>query len=322
MPILKNLVISGGGAHGIISFLGVIEYLNEKKLLDNVEHYVGTSAGSIISVLLLIGYKPKDIYNFCLYFNIEKLINDSNLDNFLENFGFQSSIKLSYVLKRLLENKKIKDSITFKELFNITNKKITITGVCLNNNSIYFFNHEKTPDMSILLSIRISSNIPIMFTPIDYDNKLWIDGGTILNYPIEVCHDEIDNTIGISFYNDISTCKDDIKDTFTYLSFLIKCIVFGNSKKTVEKYNKNTIKINYDESSLTEINIEKNKMINLYKNGYESAVNHFNILKGFIDENKIIKCKIFERLNYNSDDEDNISDVEDNLTFSDSSESH
>lgn len=302
MPILKNLVISGGGIHGV-SFLGAISYLYDRKLLENVEHYIGTSAGSIISLLLLIGYKPTELYDFCLSFDMNKLINDTNLDNFLEKFGFESSSKLTYVLKRLLNNKNINDKITFSELFLLTKKKITITGVCVNDSNLYLFNHEKTPNMKVLLAVRISCNIPVLFAPVKYDNKLWIDGGAILNYPIEICDNELDNTIGISSYNNTSVENSDITDSFTYLSYLVKCIAFGNAKMTVEKYKNNTIKIQQSNNLLTEIKVEKEEMIHLFTNGYNSACDNNHILKKFIDVVNIIETTKFEKLNYDSDQE-------------------
>ena len=67
MP-LKNLVISGGGINGL-GFIGIIKYLSENNLLNNIQHYVGTSAGAIIGYLLSIGYNFLEIYEFCTHFN-------------------------------------------------------------------------------------------------------------------------------------------------------------------------------------------------------------------------------------------------------------
>ena len=55
MPVLKNLVISGGGINGL-GLLGIIRYLSENNLIKNISHYIGTSAGAILSFLLIIGY--------------------------------------------------------------------------------------------------------------------------------------------------------------------------------------------------------------------------------------------------------------------------
>ena len=94
MKQLKNLVISSGGITGV-GFIGILKYLNELKLLDNVEKYVGTSIGSTICLALSIGYTWKQLYDFCYRFDVSKLIGDVTLDNFLQNydnFFYQLSI--------------------------------------------------------------------------------------------------------------------------------------------------------------------------------------------------------------------------------------
>ena len=61
--IIKNeidktiLVISGGGIKGFVA-LGALQKLYDTKKLININKYCGTSVGAIISLLLIIGYKP------------------------------------------------------------------------------------------------------------------------------------------------------------------------------------------------------------------------------------------------------------------------
>ena len=55
-----TLVLSGGGVNGILE-LGALQYCNDKNLLSSIKTYVGTSIGSIICYLLIIGYTPVEI---------------------------------------------------------------------------------------------------------------------------------------------------------------------------------------------------------------------------------------------------------------------
>jgi hypothetical protein len=55
-----TLVLSGGSSKGII-ILGALQYLIDNYLISNIETYIGTSVGSIICYLLLIGYTPIEI---------------------------------------------------------------------------------------------------------------------------------------------------------------------------------------------------------------------------------------------------------------------
>jgi predicted acylesterase/phospholipase RssA len=285
--VLKNLVISGGGINGI-GFIGIIRFLSENNLLKDINHYVGTSAGSIIGYLLSIGYNHMEIFEFCKHFNFSKIVN-VDLDNFLEKYGFADSSKLYYILKRLTEAKKLNHNITFREHFEITNKKLTIVGTCLNDYKSHFFNFEKTPDMEILNAIRISSSIPLIFMPTVYENKLWLDGGMTENYPISLCDDEIENTLGICVNDEcLENCNiESPKDLPEYLTQIFKCFIFSESLKNIIKYEKNTIKYSYSMGIFSDFQIDKQTIENMIQSGYDQAKKQKNIIEKFIMDEKI-----------------------------------
>ena len=295
MHNIKNLVLSGGGLQGI-SFLGVLKYLSENKLLNDIDNYIGTSVGSLISFLLLIGYTYQELYDFCISFNMEKLVKDPNLDNFLEFYGFETSNKLTYVIKRLMDNKNISKDITFLEFFNLNKKKLTITGVCVNNKKLNLFNFENTPNMKILIAVTISCNIPILFSPIKYENKLWIDGGAILNYPIEIS-DDLENTLGIAIFDKQDLIEEDTEDILSYLSNLVKSMIYGSNNLTVEKYTFNTIRIDRNISFMNGFSIAKEDINKLFINGYKIASAQCYKLNKFIYSANIINTKKFIDIN-------------------------
>ena len=57
---IQNLVISGGGIYGIM-MIGIINNLDNYKLLKDVKKYLGTSVGSIICLLLNIDYNSYEL---------------------------------------------------------------------------------------------------------------------------------------------------------------------------------------------------------------------------------------------------------------------
>ena len=55
-----TLVIAGGSSKGIVT-LGALQYLYDNNIGKNINTYIGTSSGSIICFLLIIGYTPIEI---------------------------------------------------------------------------------------------------------------------------------------------------------------------------------------------------------------------------------------------------------------------
>ena len=48
--MITNLVLSGGGIKGL-SYIGVVKYLEEKKLLKNINKIAASSIGAIFGLL-------------------------------------------------------------------------------------------------------------------------------------------------------------------------------------------------------------------------------------------------------------------------------
>jgi len=47
------------------------------------------------------------------------------------------------------------------------------------------FSFESRPDMKMVLAVRISMSIPVLFTAVQYANCTWVDGGVAMNFPIQ-----------------------------------------------------------------------------------------------------------------------------------------
>ena len=289
MTQLKNLVLSGGGVTAI-GFLGILKLLYEYDLIKEIEHYVGTSMGAIICYLLTIGFNHNELLEFSKLFNFSKITDDIKLDNFLYNYGFVDMNNIRIILKNISNFKNIDNDITFKQHFEKTNKKLSITGTCLSDFKLYYFNYENFPDMKIFDAILISCCIPLLFEPIEHNNKCWIDGGIINNFPIDYCSEEIDNTLGIAIkdicFGDCSiNPKKDLPD---YLSNLFKCMVYSDTIKKLEVYDNNTIKYNFDISMMVNFNINSNEILDIFNDAYQQATLQIDILQKFIKTNDTI----------------------------------
>ena len=234
------LCFSSGGIKGF-SFIGVIKKLIEyKKIdLDKINMYVGTSAGSMISFFLILGFTIEEISDFVISFNFSKLNGEIDCINLLENFGINNGERMKLVFIKILELKLNVKDITFIELFNKTQKKLLIVGTNLSKGQEELFSIDTTPNMSVITAIRISSSVPIIFTPVLYNNSLYVDGALVNNFPINYCPK--DKTFGIY----IKSCNENF-EVDSIQSFIVKCLnvtLDTISKKNLNLEYKNIIKI-------------------------------------------------------------------------------
>jgi predicted acylesterase/phospholipase RssA len=173
---MNVLVLSGGGQGG----WGVLGGLSEMEHIS-FDAYIGTSVGGVISVLLCIGFTANEVFDLLIDIEIE---NNLSLPMFLTNYGLS---KLDCILKHIETMIKLKCEFvpTFKECKQMYDKDLIITGVCLTDRITTYFKWDTHPDMNILDALYITCAVPVLFVPIMYKGKMYVDGGVGDNFPIE-----------------------------------------------------------------------------------------------------------------------------------------
>jgi predicted patatin/cPLA2 family phospholipase len=63
--------------------------------------------------------------------------------------------------------------------------------------------------MSVILAIRISSSVPIIFTPVLLESDYYIDGAFVNNFPIKYCNPQ--TTLGLFIKN---SCSNKLTNVF------------------------------------------------------------------------------------------------------------
>jgi len=272
LPLFKKkkyVVMSGGGIKGI-SFIGALKALENYKILNDIETFAGTSVGALIIVFYIIGYNIDEIFEFIKYFDVTKMSSIDSLNTIISSFGFDDGKKIDIILTKIFQCKNINPNITFQELFVLTKKEIIITSVCINTMDVVYMSYKSHPNMSVRLAVRMTISIPILFTPIFFENKFYIDGGCIENYPINLFKDNLDEVIGlyVETNNRIIEHIDTIED---YIYQLLQCITKGLSNNVLKGYEKSTISISIEWMPLIDINITVDEKIKLFSRGYIST---------------------------------------------------
>ena len=296
--MIKNLVISGGGVK-IIAIIGVIKYLEEKNLLNNIHKFYGTSAGSLLCLLIILGFSSSEIIKFIETFNMEKIFH-VNTDDFFTNYSICNNNKFEKLIK-LFINFKITtndlenidnnfEDITMLELFNKTNKFLTITTISLKQKKAIYIDHLNFPNLPVCKAILMSCSIPLIFQPIPWEDDLYIDGALIDNFPLfTIPHNEVKYTLGLetSINHSINYSCSDIYD---YLLNIYKIITQTNKKYK----NYNIISIIIDPnivSSSIDINLSLEIKILLINEGYEQTSKIYPTLFQNLNEDKSIQTE-------------------------------
>ncbi|SKC45523.1 patatin-like phospholipase family protein [Maledivibacter halophilus] len=202
----KNLVFEGGGVLGI-AYLGVLDYLYNKGILQNITKVAGTSAGAITTCLTsfslpfnemkkiadTLDYKkiPQNgehsdlkIIPHAIKKEIEKIFGDIDcIYRLIKNYGwFSSEYFYKWIKKQIadqFDSSKKLPPYTFKDFktpYIHVNQRpfldLYIIGTDISTNSSMLFSYETTPDMEVAEAVRISMSIPLFFESIEINKDM------------------------------------------------------------------------------------------------------------------------------------------------------
>jgi predicted acylesterase/phospholipase RssA len=198
-----SLVI-GPGSMGFFSMLGVLQVLEDNGRLSNVHEISGCSAGSMIGLLMSIKnpLSAKEIFERSLSIDVPAYTKP-NLQTFLNNFGFVPHEPIRQLLIELCRG----TNPTFKQL----KKKLIVSACCINTQKTEYFSVDTHPDMYAIDAVCMSISIPVVFSPYTWNNKLYIDGGTIEKVPLGPFLHKDPSEVIIVCMNSVRNYKNEIK---------------------------------------------------------------------------------------------------------------
>ena len=199
---------------GFFAMLGVLQVLEDNGKLSNVHEISGASAGSMIGLFLSIKnpYKVKDILETSLCIDVPSYVKP-NLQTFLNNFGFVPHQPIKELLIELCRGK----NPTFKQL----KKKLIVSACCINTQKTEYFSVDTHPDMYVIDAVCMSISIPVVISPYTYNNKMYIDGGTIEKVPISPFLHKDPSEVMIVYINTVRNYKTEIKGV---QDFIMACV--------------------------------------------------------------------------------------------------
>lgn len=276
-----GLALSGGGIRGI-AHAGVLKALEDFHIPIHI--IGGCSSGSLIASLYAMGYSPYYIYIlFKRYANEIASINSLPIVSGISDF----------MINKKTSMKGLKDGQSLEMIYNRVAKKKGIYGlsdipmplviptVDIVEAKEYVFTNFVPPcedssyyitDAAIGTAVRASSSFPAVFSPCQYQNHLFMDGGSLDNIPVqEVKKQGADKVISVHFQSDQIDISSNIMD------FVMKSIdIMGNkiSEKALQESDY-VLTVYTDKTGL----LDTQKLDNCYLYGYQSVQKEIDQIK-------------------------------------------
>ena len=270
-----GVALAGGGLKGL-AHIGALKALEELGI--KIEYLSGTSSGSIFASFYAMGYtiveiKEKTMKHYKMLTQIEKKPLFKAGATYLTSGvakieGLIPGENIEKLVKTISKDKNIINMNQIKIPFAITTVDTISTKECIflsKKVDLIKDDVEYIYDAPIATATRASMSFPGIYTPCQYGNYNFIDGGTKDNLPVQILKDMgAKKTIALSFKIDDYEPKEDI------MAILLRTVdIF--SLKDVRKAQKEAdlaIEIDCQGTSLLEIT----DVDNVIKTGYNTIM--------------------------------------------------
>ncbi|WP_426095236.1 patatin-like phospholipase family protein [Flavobacterium sp. DSR2-3-3] len=283
-----GLVLSGGGAKGF-AHIGVLKVLEEAGV--KIDYIGGTSMGAVIGGLYASGYNANQIDSIFQATNFNELINDfipRSSKNFYERRNDElyalvlpfnkMKIGIPEALSKGMYNYNLLSTITRNVRHIRDFNQLPIPFLCIGTN-IETGEEVLLNKGNLAQAMIASSAFPSLFSPVEIDGKILVDGGVVNNYPIEEVRKlGADIIIGVDVQNDLYDR--------TQLRDATKILVQITNLQSIERMRKNVtntdIYIKPDVTQYGVISFDKGNEI--IRKGEEATFAVYEQIKNIVDE--------------------------------------
>lgn len=265
-----KLVLSGGGPRGL-AILGALHLVDEYHGLDEINEYWGTSIGSVMCLLLYVGYTPFEAFH--QFFMLEHIADPEhlNIQDIIQEAAF-CPIEVFGNKIRQLVLKKLATNVepTFHDLYIKFGKKIHIIGTNVDTMKGECFDVDTNPLMSVIEAIEISCDLPYIFTKKKYNNNTYVDGGFINDYPVNLADNGTDYCLGVCVFGDTNISGSDyIGWIYRLLRIPIMELYRERTSRLSNRFTNIELQIN--NVSMLEMSPDNKKKIDIFSAGYQQA---------------------------------------------------
>ena len=255
----RRLILAGGGVR-VISYMGVLQVLQENQLMGQLREIGGVSAGALVALMLALQYSQRVLERFCYEYNFHQLQNIDPEQLFLamDQLGVDTGEKLEQLIHKILHHKGFAPNVTFGELAaSGKTRSLRVWASDLERIQMVEFSAEQTPHIEVALAVRASMSYPMYYTPVKHPdtNTLLVDGGMLDNFPMSVLsEEEAAETIGCVF-----TYKEGEPLRITNLTEMLSVLTMGYYmpvyQKILQKYRDSIICIPCAHQSVLDFDI-------------------------------------------------------------------
>jgi len=261
MPI-KNIIIGTAGVYvfqlaGALSKLIDVEYIK----YDEIENIYCCSAGSMIGTLYCLNIDWNDLIKYIINKpwdkSFEELLTPSKIISSLYEKGILDKNVFIKIFTPIFKFNGHKLSMTLKELYEYSKIKLNIYTFNITDFKGEVMNYETAPDLCIIDAIYMSCSLPVIFKPLEYEGKLYLDGGLKNDYPLNKCLEDgckLEESVGIRINDKSKPIIEENSNILNMIVYLLRMFIINNNNYQEIEFE-NNINMNIPRNTISAVSI-------------------------------------------------------------------
>tara|TARA_B110000008_G_scaffold249176_1_gene261712 strand:- start:351 stop:1232 length:882 start_codon:yes stop_codon:yes gene_type:complete len=177
---IHYIVFAGGAARGVVyaSALDQFKIMTNYNFDTQLKGCAGTSIGAFFASALCTNKSMESILNIARTMNLMDLVS-IDISNIFSSWSVDSGTRLHDWLRTYLGD------FTFEDVKQKFGKVLKIAVSDISGCNSVIFQHTTHPTFLIAEAVYMSMSIPFLIPPNIINNKMFVDGGIMNNFPIE-----------------------------------------------------------------------------------------------------------------------------------------
>lgn len=275
------MCIFGGGAIRGLAYLGAMKAMRELDI--EIKAFAGSSVGAVFAAYASLDYTFEEFKEVFNEVNFD-LFRDFQL-NLAKNFAISKGEYFIDWIRHGIEKKfygekyeKGKNNpVTFKDI----DRDFYVITTNINGCTPCVFSKYTTPDFEVAQAVKISTAMPGLLEPFEYEKNVLIDGDMMKSWPMWRVNDLLcpNDCRVIEFRLEGAKCWPKIKNSVEYLNAVFATMSNFATDYIIETYQPKDkfdyVKIDTDHILPVQFTLPQSARDNLIGIGYDTTINYF-----------------------------------------------
>lgn len=273
-----TVVLAGASTKGIL-FLGALQYAYDNFMLRNVNTFIGTSSGAMISYFLCIGYTPIELM---VYLCTNQLFDKEQSFNIMSMIQGGGACSYNFIQEHIekMTISKIGYLPTLKDIKEKFNKTLVLVTHNFSQDCTEYLSHDTNPHLPCITAIKMSTNLPCVFEMYKYGEFLYIDGGISDNFAIDIGNQIGKKVLGLYLKSDINDFSRELNtNILEFIYTLIYLPIQQHTEHKIRQIDTNKVKVigitSKNKIKVFQFDISHTLKLELFSEGYEVMKENF-----------------------------------------------